>query len=303
MKLLITGATGFIGSSLVDYLSGKKEYDLGVLVREPSKIPEDKNFSGVSVLVLKEDYRNLPELLKSFQPDAVIHLASLFLSSHDPEDVDGLIESNILFGTKLLEAMSGAGVKHFLNTGTNWETSGTGQDYKPVNLYAATKKAFEDILRYYVLYHDMNAIGFKLFDSYGPFDPRKKLLRLLKQNLGSRDPIAFSGGEQDIDLIYIEDICRVYEKGLEYLISREAREYQDFYIGSGNPVSVREAVEVFQEVYERPLNIDWGKRPYRPGEIMRITADVASTHETLDWKPAVTLREGLKRVREKEARK
>src|SRR4051812_1833664 len=82
--------------------------------------------------------------LKACKPDVVFHLASLFVSDHRVQDVQNLVESNLLFGTQLLEAMAQAGVKRIINTGTSWQCP------HPFNLYAATKQAFESILGYYV---------------------------------------------------------------------------------------------------------------------------------------------------------
>ena len=77
--------------------------------------------------------------------EGIIHLASLYLASHRPDQVADLVNANILLGTSLLEAAKLAGVRWFLNTGTIWQNYQSPEcsdEYHPVNLYAATKQAF-----------------------------------------------------------------------------------------------------------------------------------------------------------------
>jgi nucleoside-diphosphate-sugar epimerase len=122
----------------------------------------------------------MDEIVKRSNPDVVFHLASLFLSQHRPENVEPLIQSNLLFSTQLVEAMVNNGCKLLVNTGTSWQHFEDAH-YSPVNLYAATKQAFEVILDYYVEAKGLALISLALFDTYGPGDPRPKLFSLLRK--------------------------------------------------------------------------------------------------------------------------
>ena len=143
--VMITGVTGFIGGALARSLLRD-----GVAVHALVRPGADRSLlpAGVCAQVHPGSSVELARLLSTVAPDAIIHLASLFLAEHEPGQVDELIASNVLFGTQLLEAMALSGVTRFVNTGTSWQHWAT-PGYRPVNLYAATKQAFEDILAYY----------------------------------------------------------------------------------------------------------------------------------------------------------
>ena len=85
-----------------------------------------------------------------------------------------------------------------------WQHFGT-PDYRPVNLYAATKQAFEDVLAYYADAQGIAAVTLELYDTYGPGDPRRKLIRILFEAARSGEPIQLSPGEQVIELLHVDD--------------------------------------------------------------------------------------------------
>ena len=138
MKLLISGTTGFIGKNLVERLL-KENHTIFAIVR-PSSNPELLEKS-VTPYIFDGKINNLISFIQKEKFDGVIHLASLFLAGHKPEDIKGLVESNVLFSTQLLEASVKSEVSWFINTGTFWQHY-KDKKYSPVNLYAATKQAF-----------------------------------------------------------------------------------------------------------------------------------------------------------------
>ena len=181
-RYLITGGTGFIGSHIA-----KKLVDLGnevyILVRDSSNLDLLKGYEKkISFQEYNGTYLSLEKALKTSKPDLVFHLASVFISRHKPDDIDGLISSNILFGTKLVEAMVQNGASALINASTSWQHF-KNSDYSPVNLYAATKQGMEDIIKYYVEAENLSVVHLKLFDTYGPNDPRPKLMNLLKKSV------------------------------------------------------------------------------------------------------------------------
>ena len=166
MKVLVTGVTGFIGGALVRRLVREGWY-VSVVVREESDASGLTDLSShISKFVYDGSTESLIETLRVSKPDLVYHLASLFLSEHSPSDVTRLIQSNVLFGAQLLEAMSINGVKRIVNAGTSWQHYHS-QEYRATNLYAATKQAFEDLLSFYNDRHEVSQVTLKLFYSYG----------------------------------------------------------------------------------------------------------------------------------------
>mgnify|MGYP000084150212 CR=1 FL=1 len=147
-KVLITGATGFIGSNLVKGLVREKR-DVHVITRASSNLNvlfEVRDF--IHVHVYDGSFDCLLKIFREVQPSTVFHLASEFVAQHQPSQVNSLLQNNVVFPAQLTEAMAICGIKRFINTGTSWKYFNS-TEYRPVNLYAATKQAFRDILEYY----------------------------------------------------------------------------------------------------------------------------------------------------------
>ncbi|MCH7971559.1 MAG: NAD-dependent epimerase/dehydratase family protein, partial [Chloroflexi bacterium] len=136
MRILVTGATGFVGGHLVKRLLLEK-HEIHVLTRPSTDLSKfGDELDRVSSHPHYGSTEDMISLLRDAQPDAVIHLASLFLGEHKPDDVDELVRSNVLLSVQLAEAMAANGVQKLINVGTSWQHY-DGENYNPVNLYAA----------------------------------------------------------------------------------------------------------------------------------------------------------------------
>lgn len=290
MKILITGATGFIGQNLVSFLV-KKNIEVFCLVRVSSDISKiDKK----AVIKSDLDINSLIDLFLKEKFDGVIHLASLFLSEHKFEDIEDLISSNILFGTKLLEASKLSKVKWFINTGTLWQNY-NNDDYNPVNLYAATKESFQNIAKYYIETSDLVYCTIKLNDIFGPNDTRNKIFNLWMKISQTQELLEMSPGEQIIDISYIEDTVNAYYILLTHLNSENFASFKNrtFVVGSKKRVTLKEFAKIFEKVTNLKLNIVWGGREYREREVM----NPSSKYEIIpDWKPQYELEEAIKKT-------
>jgi nucleoside-diphosphate-sugar epimerase len=221
----------------------------------------------------------------------VFHLASLFLATHTPEDVRPLVESNILFGAQLLEAMARTGCNKLVNTGTSWQHYHS-DDYVPVCLYAATKQAFEDVAWYYVHGEGLRLITLKLFDTYGPGDRRPKLFNALRNAARRGEELAMSAGEQLVDLVYVEDVTRAFLVAAEMVEDKETAP-EAYAISSGKPRPLREIVETYARVTGVPIRVHWGARPYRTREVMM---PWTAGKRLPSWTPEVSLEEGIRKM-------
>lgn len=291
MRVLLTGATGFIGAHLVRRLIGEG-HDLSIIVRERSNLEMLSSLQAYFQVSLYDgSYSSLVTAIEAKMPDVVIHVASLFLAQHSAHDVARLIDSNITFPTQLLEAMSEVGIRHLVNTGTSWQHF-QNHLYSPVNLYAATKQAFESLLAYYVEARDFKVITLKLFDTYGPGDTRPKLFSMLRKVARDGETLRMSPGEQLLDLVYIDDVLDAYVIALGRFprISQVAETYA---VSNDVRLSLRDVVQIYAEIVGRPVNVEWGGLPYRPREVM----EPWSEYQTLpDWKARVALRDGILRM-------
>ncbi|MTI86443.1 MAG: NAD(P)-dependent oxidoreductase [Balneolaceae bacterium] len=292
MRFYITGGTGYIGSSIAKRLI-EDDHKVAILKREHSDLSYLSEIEEqISFFNYSGTYRSVDESVGHFKPDMALHFASYYTFDHTPDDLDTLIDSNIRLGLYLAEALVQHQVQYLINTGTSFEHF-TNCDYRPVNLYAATKQAFQNLLEYYSDSNKISAITLKLFDTYGPRDKRGKLIELLKKSIKTKQEINLSGGEQLLDFVHIDDVVEAFLVSVRLIQSREAGFKQEYGISSDETLSLKKLVSLIEEIRGEALNVNFGVRPYREREVMVPWSDF----EPLDgWKPVIGLREGLKAI-------
>ena len=290
-RVLITGISGYLGSHLARSLLGKG-FEVHGLIREESDLSLlGEACEQVLLHTFHGKTEGLIDIIKQVEPETVFHLASLFRASHVTADVVPLVESNILFGAQLLEAMSVTGVKNLVNTGTLWQNY-NGEAYNPVALYSATKEAFETLIRFYTETDKLRAITLKLTDTFGPKDARRKIFNLIVKASESPESFGMTGGDQLIDIVYVDDVVSAFE------VAREALEKGDFknrvrLVSTGAPITVKSLVATFEKVSGRKVPVEWGKLPYRPREMF---TPWQSDPILENWKPQVTLEDGIRSI-------
>jgi len=291
-KILITGATGYIGSNL-----SRKFINDGTKVH--ALVLPDINFEYIDNIknnlifhIYDGTTESVFKAVKQSEPDIVYHLASLFLSEHKSEDIINLTNSNILLGTQLLEAMTKHGVNTLINTGTSWQHY-NNEEYNPVNLYAATKQAFEDILKFYTDSGFIRAVSLHLFDTYGPGDNRPKLFNMLKNASEKNETLNMSPGEQLIDLVYIDDVVNAFQLAGNYILKHDKIINEIHGVSSGDPGTLKEIIEIYNSISDKKVHVVWGGRPYRRREIM-IPWNTFSTLP--NFKCCISLRTGIYKI-------
>ena len=286
MKILVTGATGFIGRHLVRRLLNDR-HEIHALTR-----PETDQNPLESTIVHTHlgSTQNMIEIMEAAKPDAVIHLASLFIGEHKSADVEALINSNVVLSTQLAEAMSVNEVRLLINVGTSWQHYADA-DYNPVNLYAATKQAFRSVLSFYLETSDLRVINLEVFDTFGPNDQREKLFNLLNRLRVTGETISMSPGNQFLDPIYIDDVCDAFLVALDRLQSGRVKRSETYSVCSGESIQLKELIKIYENVSKTKLNVDWGGRPYKTREVMHPWAGGVRLP---GWSPKVSIEEGIK---------
>lgn len=292
-KVIVTGATGFVGSNLVKFLLNK-DYQISVIVREDSNLTNLEGLiNNIEVFRYDDNLENLITFFDKTKAECVFHLASNFIAEHEFKHVDNLIRCNITFGLHLLEAMKETGVKNIVNTGTSWQHYNNEQ-YNPVCLYAATKQAFESLLDYYVQAECFKVVTLKLFDTYGENDKRPKLINLLNKFADEKIELKMSLGEQPLNLVHVNDVCNAFILASNLMLSLVKSTHKKYSVLCNKSYSLKAVIDVFEKTTKKKLLIDWGGREYRKREVMQLW----DKGELLpNWKPEISLTEGFKRYK------
>ena len=287
----MTGATGYIGSHVLKYLLSKG-WEIHV-VADPKfgyaniedVLPE------IDLFEYEGDIASLCEYFKEKKADVVFHLAAAVITNYKLEQIPILIQSNIQFGTEILEAMKSCETKLIVSTGSYWQNYNS-DSYNPVDLYAATKEAFEKIVQYYVDAFGIRHINLRLFDVYGEDDKRPKLWNALRDIAGTDQHIAVSPGEQLLDLIHITDVCTAYEAAYTLLVNNQSLINEIYGVRTGVTYTLKDAITVLEKSLRKNINADFGVKNYKDREVM---LPYDKYKYLPNWKALVTLQDGFSR--------
>jgi nucleoside-diphosphate-sugar epimerase len=287
---LITGATGFIGRHLVRTLLSQG-WHVHALTR-PTLTPR---WSFTAPRLAWHPYDGTMDSVQAAvaagRPKVAFHLATLFRVEHTPAEIEPIIKANVLLGTQLCEALVQHGCTNLVNAGTVWQNF-ESRPYDPVNLYAAAKQAFQDILEYYAHAKNMRIITLKIFDTFGPDDDRNKVLTQLERVAAAGTEIGLTPGHQLLNMVYIDDAIAAFVQAASRLFQRQTDGQEVFALPAAETVSLRDLVALVQEVLGRPIDARWGARPYRPREVLVPWKGPVMP----GWSCQVSLKEGLRRT-------
>jgi nucleoside-diphosphate-sugar epimerase len=290
-RAIITGATGYIGSQLVRKLL-LENWEISIIARHASNFDVLADIiNDIKVHFYEDNYESVNSAIIAEKPSYIFHLASLYITDHTSDQIFPLISSNILFSTFLIDAAVSNNVPFFINTGTSWQHY-QNEGYNPVNLYAATKQAYQDIIEYYASSQKIKCITLVIFDTYGPNDPRPKILNYFININDSGHEINLSPGEQLIDLVHISDVVDAYDIAAHLILDQDMG-HKVYGLSSQKPISLKNLIETVIEISNKKILANWGARPYRPREVMQPWTDYVVLP---GWSPKIELVSGIKSI-------
>ena len=199
-KILLTGATGFIGSNILKELS--KKYKVYCVVRSKKKILKKKNI----IIIYFTNFNNLRNKLEKKKFFSIIHCATYYKKNHTFKDIKRMIESNIHLGNLILENKNMIYCKKFINFTTVWENY-NGIKNNPYNLYSAYKLAFSNLINFYKKkYNKIKFYNLYLSETFGENDNRKKLFNTLKENYKKQKVTTLVSKNIKLNVLNVKDI-------------------------------------------------------------------------------------------------
>lgn len=289
-KILITGSTGFVGKHLVPKLVNEG-YEILEITRD---IAKSTNLfkDTTSKLLLDDD--NFKDKIVAFKPAIVIHLASYLTSSDNWTDVEKLVNTNILFLSKILDAVSSVDLKLFVNTGTFAEYFKGDDVLQPAYFYAATKTASRAIVDYYANAYNFKQTTIVPYTIYGGNDSQKKIIDIIFDSTLNEKPLDLSPGEQVLDFIHINDVTNFYISVVNNL--KKLPNKTNFKLGTGIGHNLKQVAIYIEEITSRKTNINWGGKDYRNSDVMFAIANLENIKSITDWEPKILLKEGIKKL-------
>ena len=280
--ILLTGATGFLGSHLLEALL-KQHYKVVILKRSTSNAWRIDHLLD-QVISYDVDTQPLEMAFEQQRVDAVIHTACQY--GRNGESLCQMVESNLMFGVRLLEAGIRFNSDTFFNTDTLLQ--------KHLNAYTLSKKHLVEWLQQQS--DKIQVVNLKLEHMYGTKDDTTKFVPWVISQLKSNAPeIKLTLGEQQRDFIYIDDVVSAYLLALEK--SSSLTNFNEFDVGTGELITVRSFLEKLKQRYDTDCKqtttkLAFGAIPYREGEMMRVEVNNKSLL-VLGWKPAISLDKGF----------
>lgn len=291
-RILITGSTGFIGKELVKKLISNNE-KIFLLCRKSSNTDYFNSFKKkIEIIKTNTNNKNVMNEIKEIKPNIIFHLAANQIKKHSSKNISNLYNANLLFGIYILESLLELKETKFINTGSQWQHASGENNYDPMNLYSATKEAFEKILTYYHNSKNVNAVNLIIHDTYGSTDNRKKLFNSLVKCLQNKNELKVTEGKQLIDYVYINDIINGYLIAKDKILNKKSKFPQTFSLGSQKPLSVRKFIKIFENISKKSMNIKFGGISYRGNEQFKIWYE----KQLPGWKPEISLIKGINLV-------
>jgi len=323
MKILVTGAAGFIGSTLSLRLLERGDEVIGIdnhnnyydpALKEARLARQIDHSNYTHIRIDLADRAGMSALFEEHQPQRVVNLAAQAGVRYSLKNPLSYIDSNLVGFGHILEGCRHNCVEHLVYASSSSVYGANTQmpfsvhhnvDH-PLSLYAATKKANELMAHTYSHLYDLPTTGLRFFTVYGPWDRPDMALQKFAQAITKGDTIkVFNYGNHRRDFTYIDDIV----EGVIRILDRPAPPNPDwnsdkpdsatssapwrvYNIGNNNPVNLMDYISALEEAFGKEAKKEF--LPIQPGDLPDTYADVTDLVEQFGYKPTTTVEEGVK---------
>jgi UDP-glucuronate 4-epimerase len=306
-KILLTGAAGFIGSHVADYLLNQGHQVFGIDNFDDfySRSIKEQNLSesllNLSFSFIEGNFGDVASIFPNTNFDVVIHLAAKAGVRPSIAQPEQYIDANLSQTMALLQWMKARGMQKLVFAssssvyGNNAKVPFAESDPvdHPISPYAFTKKAGELLTHTFHHLANMDVINLRFFTVYGERQrPDLAIHKFAKAMLNGEAITLFGNGSTSRDYTYVGDIVQGIISSMEYVLSHQ-QVYETINLGSKNPIQLIDLVHTLEEIIGTPANIQW--MDMQEGDVDRTFADIQKAERLLQYAPNTSLKEGLTR--------
>jgi len=284
-KILITGATGFIGTHLIPQLI-KNHKIVGL---SKNKIKSSKNFTSFDIDITNEKLK-----IKNKYTD-IIHMAAHSDVTYCNLNPTKCYELNVKSTQKMLEiARKNDSNFIFLSSShvygdPNKQSISENSSCNPLTHYASSKRMSEILCETYAKTYGLDIQIARLFSVYGPKSPKSNLIFNIINQIINNSKIILGNTYPKRDFIFVSDVI----VGLIKILNSKKKGFQVYNLGSGKSISVEDLVKNCFTISNKKLKIISAKEKRRENEIMNIQANISKMKKEFNWKTEISLKKGL----------
>jgi nucleoside-diphosphate-sugar epimerase len=296
-KILITGATGFLGANLLKFLYNDNK-NISILMNKNSNlwrindIIKQIDVNHVNIKNKNKVY----EKIKEIKPDYVYHLATYGVHPSQ-NNLDEIIKTNILGTSNILHALEKYGIKRLVNVGSGFEYGKGKNNIKetdclnPLTLYGITKVTQSLLVKYFSELKNIPSVTLRPFTPYGRMESKGRLISDIMISIIKNKPLNLSSMYTYRDFIFIDDVLNALKKAANV----PKIEGEIFNIGSGKATSIKKIVDTSMKLVKNKPEIKWNSnKPRSMDKFQSISfSDLKKSEKLLKWKPSISLEKGL----------
>lgn len=324
MRVLVTGAAGFIGFHVAERLLVRGDEVIGIdnindyydTDLKRARLEQLGRYEGfINEEVDIADAGTLARIFESTRPDRIVHLAAQAGVRYSLVNPRAYVDSNITGFLNVLENCRRLGIQHLVYASTS-SVYGANQDMPfavkndadhPVSLYAATKRANELMAHSYSHLFNVPSTGLRFFTVYGPWGRPDMALFIFTRNMLAGDAIpVFNRGQHRRDFTYIDDIAegvvRIIDKAptsnpdydwMSPTPEASSAPFRVYNIGHGQAVPLLDYIRAIED--ELGVEAKMDMLPMQPGDVEATVADVAPLKRDFGYVPQTSVKEGVSR--------